>query len=108
MDILLMLSGFIFACLTALLYKHKIKQMRKKLRNNVHFYMARNKNGSLWLFMGKPFRYEDKFFIDNSDKLVFALTYHNFNYLGLNENDYADLKWEDEPIEVFLNLDNPV
>ena len=77
----------------------------KKPKNNVHFYIARNKNGTLWLFMGKPFRYEDNF-IGNSDKLVFILTYRNFNYLGLNENDYANLKWEDEPVEVYLNLEN--
>ena len=77
----------------------------KKPKNNVHFYIARNKNGTLWLFMGKPFRYEDSF-IGNSDKLVFVLTYRNFNYLGLNENDYANLKWENEPIEVYLNLKN--
>ena len=25
---------------------------------------------------------------------------------GLNENDYANLKWEDEPVEVFLNLED--
>ena len=77
----------------------------KKPKNNVHFYIARNKNGTLWLFIGKPFRYEDNF-IGNSDKLVFILTYRNFNYLGLNENDYANLKWEDEPVEVYLNLEN--
>lgn len=28
-----------------------------------------------------------------------------FNY-GLDANDYADLKFEDEPVEVFLNLKN--
>lgn len=102
------LSGFILTFLVVLLYEYKIKHIQKKPINKVHFYIARDKNGTLWLFMGKPFRYEDKFFIGNSDKLVFVLTYHNFNYLGLNENDYADLKWEDEPVEVFLNLDNPV
>ena len=29
-----------------------------------------------------------------------------FKWYGLNENDYKDLKWEDEPIEVFLNLED--
>lgn len=25
---------------------------------------------------------------------------------GLNENDYKDLKWEDEPLEVFVNMED--
>lgn len=29
-----------------------------------------------------------------------------FEYFGLNENDYANLKWEDEPIEVFINIED--
>ena len=29
-----------------------------------------------------------------------------FKYFGLNENDYGNLKWEDEPVEVFLNMED--
>ena len=29
-----------------------------------------------------------------------------FSNYGLDVNDYANLKWEDEPVEVFLNLEN--
>ena len=29
-----------------------------------------------------------------------------FKYLGLNTDDYKDLKWEDGPVEVFLKLDD--
>ena len=29
-----------------------------------------------------------------------------FSNYGLDVNDYANLKWEDEPVEVFLNLGN--
>ena len=25
---------------------------------------------------------------------------------GLNENDYKDLKWEDEPLEVFVTMED--
>ena len=32
------------------------------------------------------------------NKLIF------FNSFGINKNDYDNLKWEDEPVEVFLNL----
>ena len=29
-----------------------------------------------------------------------------FSNYGLDVNDYANLKWQDEPVEVFLNLGN--
>ena len=28
----------------------------------------------------------------------------NFSEYGLNPNDFKDLKWEDEPVEVFVNM----
>lgn len=30
----------------------------------------------------------------------------NLKLYGLNENDYDYLKWEDEPVEVFLNIED--
>ena len=30
----------------------------------------------------------------------------NFSIYGLNPDDFKNLKWEDEPIEVFLNLED--
>lgn len=78
--------------------------MSGKPKNKVHFYVARDKNGKLWLYMGKPVRYYDKFRASLSK--CNSLTHINFRCFGLNEDDYADLKWEDEPVEVFLNLEN--
>ena len=75
----------------------KVKSESSKNRNKVKFYVARDKNGRLYLYGGKPFR-RDTYFYGN----VFSL---NFKSLGLNENDYKDLKWEDEPVEVFLNME---
>lgn len=72
-------------------------------RNNVHFYVARDKNGELWFYMGKPFRGDTEFHGD-LHKQVLALTSYNFKSFGLNENDYANLKWEDEPVEVFISI----
>ena len=78
--------------------------MSGKPKNKVHFYVARDKNGKLWLYMGKPIRCDDAFIADLSKGNT--LTNINFRYFGLNENDYANLKFEDEPVEVFLNLEN--
>lgn len=75
-------------------------------KNKVHFYVARDRNKSLWLYIGKPIRKEESgaftpkihgFTISNSLR---------FEYFGLNIDDYKDLKWEDEPVEAFLNLED--
>ena len=78
--------------------------MSVKPKNKVHFYVARDKNGKLWLYMGKPIRRYNAFIADLSKGNT--LTNINFRCFGLNENDYANLKFEDEPVEVFLNLEN--
>lgn len=70
-------------------------------RNKVRFYVARDKNDRLFLYIGKPIRCNTYFISINS---VFMFPCHVFHYFGLNENDFDNLKWEDEPVEVFLNL----
>ena len=72
--------------------------------NKVHFYVARDRNGELLLYMSKPFRGIDRFhphlngcIITNED---------DFSNFGLNKDDYANLKWEDEPVEVFINMED--
>ena len=76
----------------------------KEPKNNVHFYMARDKDGSLWLYIGKPVR-KDTTFQTRMDECWTRLNHrYKFEYFGLNEHDYDNLKWEDEPVEVFLNL----
>ena len=77
---------------------------KKKLRNKVHFYVARDKYGSLWLYLNKQFK-KDSIFDGNIREGVVILTCH-LSYFGLNENDYANIKWEDEPVEVFLNFED--
>lgn len=111
MNILLIFPGFIIAFATILFYEHKIKLIKTRLickehnKNKVHFYVARDKNGKLWLYMGKPIRGDGIFYIDIS-KGSMGITCHKFKLFGLNENDYANLKWEDEPVEVFVNIED--
>ena len=103
MEIYLTLSGFILACLVALLYEYKIRLLRKQ-RNNVHFYVARDKNGTLYLYIGKPIRDNTKFLCNKGQSLFYTGT--TLSTFGLNDKDYANLKWEDEPVEVFINLED--
>lgn len=101
MNILLIFPGFIIAFIIVFCYERKIRVMR----NKVHFYVARDKNGKLWLYIGKPIRGDDIFYIDIS-KGSMGITCHKFKLFGINENDYANLKWEDEPVEVFINVED--
>ena len=105
MSILLLFPGFIIAFAILFYYEYKIRQIRRaEPKNKVHFYVARDRNGELWLYIGKPDRCENVFCSPSGS--TFNLPCHIFNCLGLNKNDYANLKWEDNPVEVFLNLED--
>lgn len=61
-------------------------------------------NGRLYIYLGKPYRGEAEF-RGSIYENIFVLT-SNFKGSGLNEKDYEYLKWEDEPVEVFINLED--
>ena len=98
--ILLVLYGviMIIMCYIVLFKKKEIS------KNKVHFYVARNKNGELWLYIGKPKRGYDTFFFCSSDAVMYLGHGDTLKMYGLNEHDYDSLKWEDKPVEVFLNM----
>lgn len=54
--------------------------------------------------MGKPKRNEN--FKSWTPTCRTLSAYYDFERFGLNIDDYKDLTWEDEPVEVFLNLEN--
>lgn len=100
MNILLIFPGFIVAFVIVLCYE-SIKN-----KNNVHFYVARDKTYNLlWLYIGKPIRFKDDAWLPGKHGTVIN-TESSFEMIGLNKKDYDNLKWEDEPIEVFLNLND--
>lgn len=106
MNILLLFPGFIIAFVIVLCYEHKIRNLSVKPKNNVHFYVARDKCGSLYLYLGKPER-RSTCFISLCGTCCCALMIgdrHLRKDFGINPDDFKDLKWEDEPVEVFLNL----
>lgn len=101
MNILLIFPGFIVAFIIVFCYEYKI---RTKPINKVHFYVARDENDELFLYMGKPFRGIDRFHEYQNGCIITGD--NNFYNFGLNKDDYVNLKWEDEPVEVFLNLED--
>ena len=104
MNILLIFSCFIIAFVIVLYYKRKLRNLSAKTKNKVHFYVARDENKALWLFLGKPIR-DYNCYITEICGSVISNSY-NFKHFGLNTDDYKDLKWEDEPVEVFINLED--
>lgn len=71
-------------------------------KNKVRFYVARDKNDELFLYMGKPFRGIDRFHEYQNGCIITGD--NNFYNFDLSKNDFDNLKWEDEPVEVFLNM----
>lgn len=104
MDILSSLPGFALAFILIFCYEYRIKLIKTKSKNNVHFYVARDKYGSLFLYLGKPFRGNVEFHGNVSKGIITLISSGRFNKFGLNEKDYDNLTWEDEPVEVFLNI----
>ena len=82
----------------------KLKGKFSKKRNRVHFYIARDIDGRLYLYLGKPLRGIAEFH-GVAGKNIFVLT-NNFKSFGLNQDDFKGLKWEDEPVEVFINIED--
>ena len=70
--------------------------------NNVHFYVARDSYGLLFLYMGKPTRATSEFLPSYYGRLINSA--RHFSKYGLNARDFDNLKWEDEPLEVFITL----
>ena len=107
MEILLTLSGFIFACLVALLYEYKIKQIRKEPRNKVHFYVTCeiNNRGEILrnLWIGKPFYKEGEGFVsDRWSNILDVLPSVSYK---LHYSDFDDMK-NGEIREVFLSTED--
>lgn len=74
----------------------------------MHFYVARDKNGDLYLYLSKPVRSNYCFYPDPNFCGGFISSEQNFKNFYLKVEDFKDLKWEDDPVEVFLNLYNEV
>ena len=105
MIIISLIIAFIFGALLMFLVFCIVAPIKdKKPKNNVHFYVARDKNDELFLYIGKPFRGIDRFHPHKNGCIVTSDNYF-FNF-GLNKDDYSNLKWEDKPVEVFVNTED--
>ena len=88
--------------ISIVLYKQKNKH-KNESKNKVHFYVARDQNESLWLYIGKPRLGTITYRPTVKCEIIGGIFV--FLVVGLDENDYANLKFGDEPVEVFLNME---
>ena len=105
----LIMLGIVVVCCATLAFivldfvEDKVRSKFSKNINRVHFYVSRDMDGRLYLYLGKPLRGIAEFH-GFAGKNVFVLG-SNLKSFGLNPNDFKDLKWEDEPLEVFVNME---
>ena len=97
-------NSFVLAVIILDFVSDKVKSKFSKKRNRVHFYVARDDKGRLWLYISKPIR-AALGFIPNINGRLLALE-GEFSKYGLDTNDYDNLKWKDEPVEVFVNMED--
>ena len=108
----LIMFGIATICALTLIFivlefvEDKVISKSSKKRNRVHFYVARDKNGIIYLYIGKPKRRYGCFLGSCRERSVTIIDENDFKMFGLNQDDFKDLKWEDEPVEVFVNMED--
>lgn len=107
----LIMLGIAVVCVLTLTFivlefvEDKVMSKFSKKRNRVHFYVARDMDGELYVYFGKPERRNYRF-ITYGVTSNFMVNEYNFKDIGLNPDDFKYLKWEDEPVEVFVNMED--
>ena len=105
MNILLIFPGFIIAFAILFYYEYKIRQIiRTEPKNKVHFYVARDMDSRIYLYLGKPLRRNVEF--GTTAKCKCIASEEDFKNFNLDIKDFKDIKWEDEPVEVFINMED--
>lgn len=84
----------------------KVKSASSKKINRVHFYVARDKCGLLYLYLGKPERAYSCFLATGGACICRMEKEYDSKKFGLKTDDFKDIKWEDEPVEVFVNMED--
>lgn len=80
--------------------------LKEDKTNKVHFYVARDKDKTLWLYLGKPTKDEecDRHIPHRCGNVIIGGD--RFKDINLNPNDFINLSFDDNPVEVFLNLED--
>lgn len=95
MEIVLILIGFVLAIIVMLVYEFKFRKV-----NKIHFYVTKDKNGELCLWINKPYRGLETW-VNINNSYILAIN-DNLKLFNLNVEDYNNLTFEDDPLEVYL------
>lgn len=96
--------SFIIGAMIMFIYISISASLKENKTSKVHFYIARDKDGDLTIWMGKPRRsLWDRCWYGNNES-AYITSNESISLYNLNPKDFDNLKWEDEPVEVFLNL----
>ena len=81
----------------------------KEPRNKVRFFVTKDpdyyyRNRPI-LWIGLPRRGEHAWCQDKMSRPL-AINEESFKNFGINIDDYKNLRWEDKPVEVFINLED--
>ena len=107
MDLIMLVIAFILGAIVMfVMFCMGYTAKQEEPVNKVRFYVARDKDGALWLYLCKPTRYGSDFIACMEKGGKYLGHDSGLRMYGLNENDYKDLKWEDEPLEVFVNMED--
>lgn len=97
------LLSFLVGMFVSLVLNIIIWRYLKRKMNNVHFYVARDSDDKLHLWLGKPIRLNSLWSGFCSWRIDGRFT--EFRILGVYQELFRNLEWDDEPVEVYLNLD---
>lgn len=107
MSILLLFTGFIIAFAILFYYEYKIRQIRRtEPKNKVHFYVARDSDDALYLYFSKPVRRNGFWGTGDNSSVIGGDANFCLEKCGLKWENFKGLKWKDEPVEVFLNMED--
>ena len=107
----LIMIGIVVVCAVTLAFiildfvADKVKSKFSKKINRVHFFVARDMDGLLYLYLGKPERTYSTFVGICVSCIQLIEDEYDFKKSGVKSDDFKDLKWEDEPVEVFINME---
>lgn len=103
--ILAFISGVVITLFVLIISIKNTPSKNIPSKNKVHFYVTRDIDRRLELWIGKPIRIYGKYWIYESEDAVSKITDNkSINNFNLNISDFDNLTYEDEPVEVFLNL----
>lgn len=95
MDILLILSGFIFAVFIALLYECRIRHIQKESKNKIRFFIMKGDIGD------EPYLYTK----DINGNYYLIADIEHLSKFGINASEYSEMPMQ-EIREVFINLED--